>query len=147
LNNFLDTCAFDPKCALEHESAQQIRELWEQDQVNLILAHWVQKEVDRPNTPADVKREATEMIYSIKTALTPDEVTRKHKIHAVLAGNGKPENYAADAEHVFEAGKYGGIFITTDGDILNKREALERVSRATILLPREWQKVFRASAP
>jgi hypothetical protein len=34
----------------------------------------------------------------------------KARILAILTGNGSPEKYAADAAHVFEAGKYGGYF-------------------------------------
>ena len=142
VNNFLDSCAFDPKYAPENEAAQQIRDLGNQDQVNLILAHSNQKEVDHPNTPADVKREAAGMIFTIETSLTPGEVARKVQIHAVLTGNGKAEKYAADAAHVFESGKYGGYFITTDQRILDKREELRHLSPPTILKPSEWLKVF-----
>jgi hypothetical protein len=142
-NNFLDSCAFDPKYAPEHEAAQQIRALWSGGQVNLVLTHSNQKEIDHPNTPEDVKAEAAGMIYTIKTGLTPDEVTQKTKIHNVLTGNGTPEKYVADATHVFEAGKYGnGYFVTTDHRILSKSGELRQVCGATILTPSEWLKVF-----
>jgi len=145
-NNFLDTCAFDPKYSPEHEAAEQIRSLGKQHIVQLLLAHSNQKEIDHPNTPADVKREALDMIYTIPTMLTSEEVNRKTKIHEVLTGNGKPEKYAADAAHVFEAGKYGGgYFITTDQRILDKRPELRSVSQATILRPSEWLKIFESS--
>ena len=48
------------------------------------------------------------MLYTRETTLTQDERERRAKIHAILTGNGKPEKYAADAVHVFEAGKYIG---------------------------------------
>ncbi len=145
-NNFLDTCAFDPKYSPEHEAAQQIRALGNDGQINLLLAHSNQKEVDHPNTPADVKRDAAGLIYTIETALTQDEHVRKAKIHAVLTGNGRPEKYAADAAHVFEAGKYVGYFITTDRRILSKRSELRNVSSALILTPSDWLKVFHETA-
>ena len=145
-NNFLDSCAFDPKYSPEDDAAQQIRALGKDGQVNLVLTHSNQKEIDHPNTPADVKREAAAMLYTIETSLNQDEVARKNQIHAVLTGNGKPEKYAADAAHVFEASKYVGYFITTDQRILGKREELRRVSAATIFTPSEWLKVFHEAA-
>ena len=113
----------------------------------MLLAHSNQKEIDHPNTPADVKREAEGMIYTSNVELNPDEIQRKKRIHAVLTGNGKPEKYAADAEHVFEAGRYGGAyFITTDDRILNHRDELQRLSGVSICKPSEWLKVFEDTA-
>ncbi len=86
------------------------------------------------------------MIYTIETSLNLDEVARRNQIHAVLTGSGKPEKYAADAAHVFEAGKYVGYFITADQRILGKREELRRLSGATIFTPGEWLKVFHEAA-
>ena len=141
-NNFLDSCAFDPKYSPEHEAAQAIRALGGEGKVNLLLTHSNQKEIDHPNTPEDVKQEATGMIYTIKTPLNSDEENKKKQVHVILTGNGNPEKYSADASHVFEAGKYVGYFITTDARILGKREELGKVCPATILKPTEWLKVF-----
>ncbi len=63
-------------------------------------------------------------------------------IHAILTGNGKLENYAADSAHVFEAGRNIGYFVTTDARILAKKAELERVSCAVILKPTEWLQIF-----
>lgn len=145
-HNFLDTCAFDPKYSPEDEAAQQIRTLGNEGQVNLLLAHSNQKEVEHPNTPTDVKREAAGMIYTIETSLTQEERVQKAKINAILTGKGKPEKYAADAAHVFEAGKYVGYFITTDERILSKRVELKDISSAVIVKPSEWLKVFHETA-
>lgn len=144
--SFLDSCAFDPKYAPEHESAQRIRALGNETRVNLSLTHSIQKEIDHPNTPPDVKREAAGMIFTIETTLNAKEVNRKRSIHAILTGHGKAEKYKADAAHIFEAGKYVGYFITTDERILGKREELELASGATILKPSEWLNVFQEAA-
>ena len=82
------------------------------------------------------------MPYTLETDLNDDEVKRKAAVHAILTGNGASEKYAADAAHVFEAGKYGGYFITTDQRILGKREELQRASGAVIFIPSEWRRVF-----
>jgi hypothetical protein len=136
VNNFLDTCAFDPKYAPEDVAARRMRALHQAGEVHLILAHSNQKEVAHPNTPADVKKDAIDMNHTLKTGLTSSEVNQRTRIHAILTGNGKPENTAADAAHVFEAGKYGAHFITTDARIL----------AAIIVLPSEWLKAFHETA-
>ncbi len=142
-NNFLDSCAFDPGDATEDEAARRIRALANDGKVNLILTHSTQKEIDHRNTPPDVKREASAMLFTLETSLTPPELVRKARIHTILTGNGKAEKYAADAMHVFEAGRYGGYFVTTDERILAKKEELGRESGAVILKPSDWLRIFQ----
>ena len=144
VNNFLDTCAFDPKYSPEDVAAQHIRALHHSGEMQLILAHSNQKEVDHPNTPGDVKREAAGMIFTLPVTLTKPEIDRKARIHAVLTGNGKPENYVVDAKHIFEAGKYGGYFITTDAHILRKHDDLRSICAATIVRPSEWLELLES---
>ena len=119
-NNFLDSCAFDPKYTPEHEAAERIRKLCSENKINIVIAHSVAKEINHPNTPSDVKAEAVEMLYSLEVGLNQEERERLQNIHSILTGNGKPENHKSDAEHIFEAGKYVGYFITTDERILKK---------------------------
>lgn len=145
-NSFLDTCAFDPKCSPEDQAAREIHNLIELGEISILLAHSNQKELDHPNTPEDVKRESRAMIYTIETDLNSEEKAHKARIHQVLTGNGNPEKYAADAAHVFEAGKYVGYFITTDRRILDKRDELHGFSAATIVTPTEWLRVYRCTA-
>jgi hypothetical protein len=45
------------------------------------------------------------MIFTLLVTLTKPEIDRRARIHAILTGNGKPENYVAEVEHIFEAGK------------------------------------------
>ena len=138
-NTFLDSCAFDPKYQPEHEAAQRIRSLRQSVKISILIAHSNQKEIEHPNTPAEVKAEATGMNYTIETALTPDEVSRRAQIHEAITGDGNPAKYQADAYHVFEAGKYGGgYFVTTDRRILACKVQLEAISGAIILKPSEW---------
>ena len=141
-NNFLDTCAFDPKYAPEDQVAQAILDLHDKGIVQLLLSHTNQKEIEHPNTPTHVKKRASEMIFTIEAPLNIDEVTQQARIHAVLTGTGNPVKYRADATHVFEAGKYGGYFITTDNRILLKRDELADFCEATILKPSEWLNIF-----
>ena len=144
-NSFLDSCAFDPKYAPEDQAAQEIRAIADRGEVSLLLAHSTQKEIEHPNTPDDVKREARAMIFTIETDLTPQERKLRSAIHSILTGNGKPEKYEADARHVFEAAKYIGYFITTDNRILDKRKELGAVCAAVIVTPSEWLAIYRAA--
>ena len=144
-NTFLDSCAFDPKCELEHAAARQIRSLRQSVTISILLAHSNQKEIEHPNTPADVKAEAADMNYTIATSLTPAEVTRRAQIHQAMTGNGNPAKYEADAHHVFEAGRYGGgYFVTTDRRLLARKSQLEAISGAVILKPSEWLVIYEA---
>lgn len=145
-NTFLDSCAFDPKYHAEDEAAQVMREIRRRAMISILIAHSNQKEIEHPNTPADVKAEAADMNYTIETPLAPDEVARRAKIRAALTGDGNPEKYAADGQHVFEAGKYGGYFVTTDGRILARKSELQALSGAVILKPSEWLRIYEETA-
>ncbi len=112
----------------------------------LHLAHSNQKEIEHPNTPDWVKRETASLIYSLETSLTPREVKQKATIAEILAGNGKPESIAADAAHVFEAGKYCGYFVTADERILKKKAELESVCAAVIVKPSQLLEILAESA-
>lgn len=144
--NFLDSCAFDPKYSPEHEAATRLRALGGEGAVVLHIAHSNQKEIEHPNTPSEVKREASGMIYSIETSLTQEDITRKAAIHAILTGAGNPEKYAADAAHVFEAGKYHGYFVTTDVRILARKVELECVTTVLIVKPSQWLAIYAETA-
>ncbi len=107
-STFLDSCAFEPKVSPEHEATQRIRALWQSGEIQLILVHSVKKEVDFPNTPSEVKREAQGMIFTMPTNLTSPESARLATVLTIMTGNGKREKCEADANHVFMAGKYRG---------------------------------------
>ena len=146
-NTFLDTCAFDPKYEPEDEAAQQIRALRQIVRISILLAHSNQKELEHPNTPADVKAEAADMNYTLPTSLTLTEIDRRNLIHVTLTGNADPAKYQADAHHLFEAGKHGGgYFVTTDCRILAKKSRLEAISGAVIVKPSEWLAIYNADA-
>lgn len=98
---------------------------------SLLLTHPAKKEIDHPNPPDDVKREAQEMSYTIPVALTAQEDAQKARVSAVFVGEGNPERYAADALHIFEVGKYGGYFVTTDKRILRRKNELANASGAS----------------
>lgn len=137
-NSFLDSCAFDPKFHPEDEAANELFRLHQTEHLGILLAHSNQREVDHPNTPAWVKAKAAGLIYTTAVRLTPDEQTRLSEIQAVLAGNGKRENVADDARHIFEAQKYGSYLVTTDERLLKRAGAIRTECGVEILRPSQF---------
>ena len=76
-------------------------------------------ELHRAGTPSPKRAAANDMIFTIKTGLTIDEQRRRQVIKTALQGNAKPGKHDADAEHLAEAAKYGGYFVTHDDRILS----------------------------
>jgi hypothetical protein len=142
-NNFLDSCAFDPDCVEEEQASLEVFKKYKNEELILHLTHSTQKEIDHPNTPSWVKKEANSFIYTIQTNLTVEEQNLKKRIWNILTGNGKPEKMKKDAEHVFEAGKHVGYFITTDARIIKKKQELESICSVTIVKPTEFLGIFK----
>lgn len=144
--NFMDSCAFDPKYSPEDDASLRIFSLYKEGSIILNIAHSIVKEIAHPNTPSWVKKEAGAMIYTIQTSLTQNQVVQKRKILRVLTGNGKPEKMAKDAEHLFEASKHCGYFITTDERILQKKRDIHVFCEAIIVKPSEFLGFYDACA-
>lgn len=142
-NNLIDSCAFDPKYAPEDAASIEIFEFRREKDLPLVIAHSTLKEIEHPNTPSWVKDEAQALIYSLRVQLTADELKILRKIESILAGNGKVENIAQDARHIFEAQKYGSYFITTDSRILKRADALRNEVSVMVLKPSEFLALAR----
>ena len=127
--------------------AIELFKLHQEHGLGIRLAHSNQKEIDHPNTPAWVKNTAASLIYTMQVSFTPGERSRLRKIHAILTGNGKPENVEEDARHVFEAQKYGSYFVTTDDRILRRAHELRTVCTVEILRPSEFLELVRNYNP
>jgi hypothetical protein len=143
VNNFIDSCAFDPKYEPETSSSLEILKLSGETHFLLQIAHSTQDEIDHPNTPDWVKHQAQWLIYTIKGPLSPSEKTLLSDIETILAGKGKAESIRHDACHVFEPQKYGRYFITTDERILSRAQSLEGRCSITVLKPSEFLALVR----
>jgi len=95
--------------------------------INLIVPKGVRIEIQNPNTPSNVQEAALPQIFTMAVGLNSDEQRRKRIIEAELQGNAQPGKHTADADHLFEAGKYGGYFITYDQRIHEKAARLGNV--------------------
>ena len=134
-HSFIDSCTFDPG-GHEEAASRRILEKWP----NIIVAHSVQKELDHPNTPGDVKRMAQAFVYTIEADLTPELLEKKREIHALIQGNAKPGKHKGDADHIFELYKHGGgYFVTTDERLLSYSEESFRRYFITIIKPSEYE--------
>ena len=135
---FVDSCAFDPTYAPEDASARELFALRRQGKLRLILSHSALDEIEHPNTPEDVKREASKMIYTPPVPLAPEETAKLDAITMILANNGSVERIRQDARHVFDAQRQGSYFVTADAGIIKRRDALRAlVAPCEILLPSE----------
>ncbi len=138
-NNFIDSCAFDPKYEPEDSASVEIFRIFKEGEgLSIQIAHSTQKEIEHPNTPEWVKAEAGRLIYTIPVQLTANEVNKLREIEAILAGDGMVENILQDAKHIFEAQKYGSYFVTTDSRILNRANELRTACTVIILKPSDF---------
>ena len=95
--------------------------------INLIVPKRVREEIQNPRTPAHVQEAALPKLFTIAVGLNSDEQRRKRIIEQELQGNARPGKHIADADHLFEAAKYGGYFITHDQRILTRAGRLGEV--------------------
>lgn len=134
-HTFIDSCAFDPG-GIEEAASRRVIEKW----TNIIVAHSVQKELDHPNTPDDVKRMGNEFVYTIETDLTPELLIKRDEIRMLIQGNAKPGRHKGDADHLFELYKFGGgYFVTTDKRLLSHSDTLFRKYFITTIRPTEYE--------
>lgn len=113
-------------------AVERILDLARTLELMVLLPCSVKHELDRPETPADVKRRANALIYSLKLELTADEAKLHREARALLQGNAKPGKHAMDAFHLVEAAKWGSFFVTLDGRINRKAAEIQG------LLPGLW---------
>ncbi len=115
------------------------------DELTLILPHSVKSEIEHPNTPADVKRRALGLIYTLPVSLTPPEQELHQRVRTIVRGNAKPGKHDRDAFHLVESHKHGGgYFITNDERLLTKRAELAQVlRRLKIVTPTEFLETYR----
>ena len=125
-NIAIDANAIDRDGTDRDALVDRLLALYEARAINLILPKGVRVEIANPNTPAHVQ-DAAPKIFTIDVGLNTAEQRRKRIIEAELQGNAKPGKHAADADHLFEAAKYGGYFITHDKRILDRADWLGEV--------------------
>ncbi len=119
-NVAIDANALNRDCSAHDVLVTRLLELHAAGTIRLIVPKGVRKEIVDPRTPAHIRAAATPMIFSYLVGLNPEEQRKRRLIEQELQGNAAPGRHAADADHLFEAAKYGGYFITHDQRILNR---------------------------
>ena len=134
-HTFIDSCAFNPGGG-EEAASRRIMEKWP----FIIVAHSVQKELNHPNTPEDIKRLGNSFVYTIETELPPELIKKKLEIRALIQGNAQEARHKGDADHLFELYKHGGgYFITTDSRLLDFSETLFESYFITTIKPTDYE--------
>ena len=67
-------------------------------------------------------------IVTVQSNLTPDEELRRSELRKLLRGGAAAGKHEADADHIFEAAKYGGrYFVTHDKRVLGKKDEIAKI--------------------
>lgn len=88
--------------------------------ITLIVPKGVRLEILDPRTPSHIQAAAAAMIFTVPVGLNSDELNQLRLVERALQGNARPGKHAADADHLSQAAKYCGYFITHDNRLLDK---------------------------
>ena len=144
-HTFIESCAFNPLDKDECVCSRRLLARSDDSGFMLIVSHSVQKEIDHPNTPGDVKLLATKALFTLEEDLTSNELEMREEIRTLIRGNAKPGKHENDADHIFELQKYGGgYFITTDSRLLSKSKELFAKYFVTTIKPTDFELVLNS---
>jgi|HubBroStandDraft_6_1064221.scaffolds.fasta_scaffold319256_1 hypothetical protein len=125
----IDANALDRDGSDHDRLVDRLRGLVSAGKLGLIVPKGARLEVQNPRTPAHVQEAILPQIFTLPVGLNSDEERRHRIIKEKLRGNAKSGKHEADADHLFEAAKYGGYFITRD------RRIMKRAGRLCDVLP------------
>ncbi|UWQ36656.1 hypothetical protein K3552_14390 [Leisingera aquaemixtae] len=133
----LDNNALRRNGATNSGLVDRFHDIEEQLGLSIIKPCGVEAELQHPNTPHAAKVDMGG-IFSIATQLTDEETKARDRLRALLRGNAMSGKHQADADHLFEAEKYGGgYFITHDNRLhRTKREISDILPRPAYCYPR-----------
>ncbi|MCP4080627.1 MAG: hypothetical protein GY743_10295 [Planctomycetaceae bacterium] len=127
-NIHLDANALDRDDSARCVFVVRVLALRDADEICFTIPKSVRSEVRHSHTPEKVKADMLSEIYTLEASPTAKEQATLGQIRAILTGNAHAGKHDDDAEHLFEASKYGGgYFITHDRRMLNKRDELRRL--------------------
>jgi len=143
-NNSIDAHVLDRKGNAEDTVVDEILELARTVQIILQLPYSVKDEINHPSTPPEVKQRAQGLPYTLQVPLTKNEISLYDKALSIVAGNAKPEKYAADVRHIVESDKYGGgYFLTNEKRLLKKNVELRSLVSVEIVTPTKFLQLLR----
>lgn len=126
-------------------SDEDMKVLAASENIQLLMPYSVEAEVDKPSTPAHVRKAASTLLRSISVCLNVVEEADMAAFTASLTGAKKPENIVPDLKHAWEASKYGArFFISLDHDLLSRAAAIQSRKGLHILRPAEARAIHDA---
>jgi hypothetical protein len=145
--SFVDTNVLDRTNGPEASAADEIFRLHEENHDFLLhKTYSVEAEIRHPHTPADVRHRAANLIYTELVELTDHELETHQKVRALIQGNARPGQHDSDAFHLVESAKYGRHFITNDGRLLKKANAIWEILQLNVLKPSDWLAAYKSHA-
>lgn len=108
--------------------------LHEIELVNLVVPNGVRSEALDSKTPLQVRQIFSPLIYTESVGHNADETKRLDKLSTLIRGNAGAGKHEADIQHLFEAGKYSGYFITNDTRLLKKYEEIRRIAGTQLMV-------------
>jgi hypothetical protein len=120
----IDGNSLDRPDATRAMAVTRLLALFDAGKINLIVPKGVRKEIEHPRTPVEKKETGLSKIFTLPVELNSEEQELHRRITEELRGNAQPGRHDADADHLFEAAKYSGYFITHDQRILDKSSKL-----------------------
>ena len=150
-NPFIDTNALDNTNGPETAAMDDILRLceetaFEEHPLTLRLPYSVQEEMEHPHTPAEVKRKAENLVFSMKVELIGPELALHDKVRDLIRGNARPGQHDRDAFHLVESAKYGRHFITNEKRLLKKAGEIWALLQLSVLKPSEFLASYFAHA-
>ncbi len=127
-NIALDANALDRTGGQRDALVERFRSLLTSRTLNVVMAHGVRVEVQRPRTPADLQDAMLPQTFNLLSGLNTEQQEARRRVAVILQGNAQSGKHAADASHVSEAAETQcAYFITEDARILRKRDELSGV--------------------
>jgi hypothetical protein len=144
-NIHLDANALEPPDPTDRDLVPEFLKLRDDEVISVVNPHGVQREVNDTRTPSSTRKQM-EGIYTIQTNHIPQEQSVLSRLQNLIRGSAAPGRHAADAEHIFEASEYGGIyFVTHDRRIIRKKSEIALIlgPRPAIVTLREFIDICR----
>jgi predicted nucleic acid-binding protein len=128
-----DSNALDRGNNARNELVERFETMSTANELIVVVAGGVRREVQHPNTPDEIKAAVLPQIFNLRPVpIAEQQVARRH-VATILQGNAQPDTHAADASHLSEAAETGcSYFITHDNRMLRKRDELRAALPPTL---------------
>jgi predicted nucleic acid-binding protein len=143
-NNLIDANALDRHGGTEETAMDEILRLPDKRAFTLLLPYSVKAEIEHPNTPAEVKRKAAFMLFSMRVDLVGQELIRHDRVRNLIQGNAKEGQHDKDAFHLVESAKYGRHFVTNDRRLLKRAQEIWGMLHLKVLKPSDFLAAYRS---